>query len=88
MSLRGDLLAEIPLRRRSFKLCHLAIKQRLSALAFVPESFDRQSCQQEQMWPFYQQSYLWAEQYQPDLMGLFEQKLPEFMQKVIYGEMG
>lgn len=83
VSLRGDLLAEIPLRRRSFKLCHLAIKQRLSALAFVSESFDRQLCQQEPMWPFYQQSYLWAEQYQPDLLGLFEQKLPEFMQNMI-----
>ncbi len=88
VSLRGDLLADIPLRRRSFKLCHLAIKQRLSALAFVSESFDRQLCQQEQMWPFYQQSYLWAEQYQPDLMGLFEQKLPEFMQMVISDDMG
>lgn len=78
LSLRGELLAELLLRQRSFKLCHLAISQHLGALAYVPGDFDRQLCQQERYWDFYQQTYQWAKRYQPQLDVLMQQKLPEF----------
>lgn len=78
LGLRGSLLAELPMRRRSFKLCHLAITQQLSALAYVPDGFDRQLCQQERYRDFYQQTYQWAKRYQPQLVVLMQQKLPEF----------
>lgn len=78
LSLRGELLAELPKRLRSFKLCHLAITQQLTALAYVPDDFDRQLCLHDGYWPFYQQSYQWALLHQPALALLMRQKLPEF----------
>lgn len=77
-TLRGDLLAELPMSRRSFKLCHLAITQQLTALAYVPDDFDRRLCQQESYWEFYQQCYQFAKRCQPQLGVLMQQKLPEF----------
>lgn len=78
LSLRGELLGELPPRQRSFKLCHLAISQHLGALAYVPDDFDRRLCQQEHYWEFYQESYQWALQHQPQLVMLMQQRLPEF----------
>jgi len=78
LSLRGELLAELPKRLRSFKLCHLAITQQLTALAYVPDDFDRQLCLHDGYWLFYQQSYQWAKRYQPQLAVTMQQKLPEF----------
>lgn len=78
LSLRGELLAELPLRQRSFKLCHLAISQHLGALAYVPDDFDRQLCRHDSYWPFYQQSYQWAVQHQPAFALLMKDRLAEF----------
>jgi hypothetical protein len=83
LGIRGSLLAELPIGRRSFKNCHLAISQQLSALAYVPDDFDRQLCQQKRYWQFYQQSYQWAKQYQPQLTLLMQRKLPEFCQRIL-----
>lgn len=80
LHLRGTALAEVPLRRRSFALCHLAIDQQLAALEFVPDSFDDELVQKPSYWLFYQQSYHWAILNQPEIAGLFHQKLPVFCQ--------
>lgn len=80
LHLRGTLLAGVPLRRRSFAMCHLAINQQLAALEFVPDSFDDELVQKPSYWPFYQQSYHWARVHQPELAGLFQRKLPRFCQ--------
>lgn len=80
LHLRGTALAEVPLRRRSFALCHLAINQQLAALEFVPDSFDDELVHKPNYWPFYQQSYHWARAHHPELAELFQQKLPSFYQ--------
>jgi hypothetical protein len=81
LCLRGTLLAEVPLRRRSFALCHLAISQQLAALEFVPAGFDDELLRHSGYWQFYQQSYLWVVLNQPELAGLFHLKLPAFFQR-------
>lgn len=84
LHLRGTALAEVPLRRRSFALCHLAINQQLAALEFVPSSFDDELVQKPSYWPFYQQSYHWSRVHHPELAGLFHRKLPRFCQLFLF----
>lgn len=78
VQLRGVLLSEIPLRQRTFKLCHLAVYQHFAALEFVPAHFDQMLCKNERYWPFYKQSYQWALLHHAKFKTLIHNKLPQF----------